>query len=181
MLSIRLRRTGSTKRPYYRVVVADSRDWRDGRFVEVLGHYDPRREPGGRQDRRASARSYWIGKGAQASDTVRSLLKRQRRADGRERRREASACVTSRQLARGLVREPGRVRVHEHVEDGRTVLELSVAPADRGRVIGREGRTADALRTLVDALARAPRRGRASWRSSTDAALRGARARRAAW
>ena len=61
------------------------------------------------------------------------------------------------QLARGLVREPDRVRVHEHVESGRTVLELSVAPPDRGRVIGREGRTAGALRTLVGALAR--RRG----------------------
>ena len=60
-------------------------------------------------------------------------------------------------LARGLVREPGRVHVHEHVEHGRTVIELSVAPADRGRVIGREGRTASALRTLVDELAR--RRG----------------------
>jgi len=56
-------------------------------------------------------------------------------------------------LARGLVREPGRVRVHEHTEPDRTVLELSVAPGDRGRVIGREGRTAGALRTLVAALA----------------------------
>ena len=45
MLSIRLRRTGTTKRPYYRVVVADSRAWRDGRFVEILGHYDPRKNP----------------------------------------------------------------------------------------------------------------------------------------
>ena len=60
-------------------------------------------------------------------------------------------------LARGLVREPGRVHVREHVEHGRTVLELSVAPPDRGRVIGREGRTANAMRTLLDALAR--RRG----------------------
>ena len=56
-------------------------------------------------------------------------------------------------LARGLVREPGRVRVHEHVEHGRTVIELEVAPADRGRVIGREGRTANAMRTLLDAVA----------------------------
>ncbi len=56
-------------------------------------------------------------------------------------------------LARGLVREPGRVRVREHVEHGRTVIELAVAPADRGRVIGRGGRTADAMRTLLDALA----------------------------
>jgi predicted RNA-binding protein YlqC (UPF0109 family) len=61
-------------------------------------------------------------------------------------------------LARGLVREPGRVRVHEHVEGDATVLELEVAPADRGRVIGRAGRTASALRVLLDALAR--RRGR---------------------
>jgi predicted RNA-binding protein YlqC (UPF0109 family) len=60
-------------------------------------------------------------------------------------------------LARGLVREPGRVRVHEHVAAGRHVIEISVAPADRGRVIGREGRTVNAMRTLVDALAR--RRG----------------------
>jgi predicted RNA-binding protein YlqC (UPF0109 family) len=60
-------------------------------------------------------------------------------------------------LARGLVREPGRVRVCEHVEHGRVVIELSVAPGDRGRVIGREGRTVNALRTLLDALAR--RRG----------------------
>ena len=56
-------------------------------------------------------------------------------------------------LARGLVREPGRVHVHEHVEHGRTVIELEVAPADRGRVIGREGRTANAMRTLLDAVA----------------------------
>jgi predicted RNA-binding protein YlqC (UPF0109 family) len=62
-------------------------------------------------------------------------------------------------LARGLVREPGRVRVFEEREDGRTVLELEVAPADRGRVIGRNGRTAQALRVLVEALAR--RRGEA--------------------
>ncbi len=74
MLSIRLRRTGSTKRPYYRVVVADSRAWRDGRFVEVLGHYDPRRSPVVvKLD--AERANYWLGKGARASDTVRSLLK----------------------------------------------------------------------------------------------------------
>ncbi len=77
MLSIRLRRTGSTKRPYYRVVVADSRDWRDGRFVEVLGHYDPRRNPAVVKID-AERAQHWIGKGARASDTVRSLLERER-------------------------------------------------------------------------------------------------------
>ena len=62
MLSIRLRRTGSTKRPYYRVVVADSRDWRDGRFVEVLGHYDPRRNPAVVKIDAERAK-HWIGEG----------------------------------------------------------------------------------------------------------------------
>jgi small subunit ribosomal protein S16 len=75
MLSIRLRRTGSTKRPYYRVVVADSRAWRDGRFIEVLGHYDPRKNPAVVKIDAERAK-HWLGKGAKASDTVRSLLKR---------------------------------------------------------------------------------------------------------
>ena len=75
MLSIRLRRTGAAKRPYYRVVVADSRATRDGRFVEVLGHYDPRPDPAVVKIDTERA-SYWLSKGAQPSDTVRSLLKR---------------------------------------------------------------------------------------------------------
>ena len=75
MLAIRLRRTGSSKKPYYRVVVADSRNWRDGRFVEVLGHYDPRRDPAGVTIDSERAK-YWIEKGARPSETVESLLKR---------------------------------------------------------------------------------------------------------
>jgi small subunit ribosomal protein S16 len=75
MLAIRLRRTGSTKRPYYRVVVTDSRSWRDGRFVEVLGHYDPRNSPVVVKIDRDRAR-FWIEKGAQPTDTVRGLLRR---------------------------------------------------------------------------------------------------------
>jgi small subunit ribosomal protein S16 len=57
-------------------VVADSREPRDGRFVEVLGHYDPRKEPAVVKID-AERTEYWIGKGAQPSDTVRSLLKQQ--------------------------------------------------------------------------------------------------------
>jgi len=78
MLAIRLRRTGSTKRPYYRVVVADSREPRDGRFVEVLGHYDPRRDPAVVKID-AERAEYWIGKGARPSDTVRSMLKKDKK------------------------------------------------------------------------------------------------------
>jgi predicted RNA-binding protein YlqC (UPF0109 family) len=61
-------------------------------------------------------------------------------------------------LVRALVEAPDRVFVQERVEGGVSVLELEVAPDDRGRVIGRRGRTADALRTVLDAVGR--RRGR---------------------
>lgn len=75
MLSIRLRRAGTTKKPHYRVVVADSRCWRDGRFVEVLGHYDPRKSPAlVKID--AERAQHWIAKGAKPSETVASLLKK---------------------------------------------------------------------------------------------------------
>jgi small subunit ribosomal protein S16 len=73
MLSIRLRRVGSAKRPHYRVVVADARDWRDGRFLEILGHYDPRKNPAVVKIDAEKARE-WIAKGARPSETVRSLL-----------------------------------------------------------------------------------------------------------
>ena len=56
-------------------------------------------------------------------------------------------------LARALVKEPGRVRVTEWTEDGVVHLDLEVSDLDRGRVIGRGGRTADALRTLLEAVA----------------------------
>ena len=75
MLSIRLRRAGTTKKPHYRVVVADSRCWRDGRFVEVLGHYDPRKSPVVVKIDAERAR-HWIAKGAKPSETVASLLKK---------------------------------------------------------------------------------------------------------
>jgi small subunit ribosomal protein S16 len=76
MLRIRLRRVGAKKQPYYRVVVADSRSPRDGRHVEVIGHYNPRTEPETvviREDRAL----YWLSQGAQPSDNVRRFLERQ--------------------------------------------------------------------------------------------------------
>jgi hypothetical protein len=57
-------------------------------------------------------------------------------------------------LARELVEDPGRVRVEEWTEDGVVHLDLEVSERDRGRVIGRQGRTADALRTLLEAVGR---------------------------
>jgi small subunit ribosomal protein S16 len=73
VVSIRLRRTGTNKRPTYRVVVADSRAPRDGRFLEILGHYNPLTEPPTVKIDRAKVQA-WIAKGAQPSTTVRRLL-----------------------------------------------------------------------------------------------------------
>lgn len=72
---IRLRRTGTTKRPAYRVVVADSRAARDGRFIEVIGHYNPLSDPPTLKIEAEKA-SAWLKKGAQPSSTVKSLLAR---------------------------------------------------------------------------------------------------------
>ena len=75
MLVIRLRRAGSKNRPFFRVVVTEGKSARDGRFVEVLGHYNPRTKPETlvlNQDRVA----HWMKNGATPSDTVRTLIDR---------------------------------------------------------------------------------------------------------
>ncbi|HEY7366818.1 MAG TPA: 30S ribosomal protein S16 [Methylomirabilota bacterium] len=78
-VSIRLRRTGTTKRPTYRVVVTDSRSPRDGRFIEIIGHYNPLSDPPTVKIDRARAQA-WISKGAQPSNTVKRLMQRVREA-----------------------------------------------------------------------------------------------------
>ena len=75
MVVIRLRRAGSKKRPFFRVVVTDSRAARDSKFVEILGHYNPRTKPA-LVDVQQERVDYWISKGAVPSDTVRTLIKR---------------------------------------------------------------------------------------------------------
>ena len=78
-VSIRLRREGTTKRPYYKVVVADKRSPRDGKFIEIIGNYDPRKQ-GDNANIDVSRADYWVSKGAQPSDTVRSLIRKVRKA-----------------------------------------------------------------------------------------------------
>ena len=75
MVKIRLRRMGAKKAPYYRIVVADSRAPRDGRFIEEVGTYNPDAE--GEQLKVNMDRvQYWIASGAQPTDTVRGLMKK---------------------------------------------------------------------------------------------------------
>ena len=75
MVAIRLRRAGSKKRPFFRVVVTDSRAARDSRFIEILGHYNPRSKPAVVQVDKTRV-DYWLQQGAQPSDSVRTLIAR---------------------------------------------------------------------------------------------------------
>jgi len=75
-IRMRLRRTGKKKQAYYRVVVAESTSPRDGRFIEVVGHYDPNRDPAHIEFTEERA-LYWLKSGAHPTDTVRSLLSKQ--------------------------------------------------------------------------------------------------------
>ena len=75
MVKIRLKRVGAKKQPFYRVVVADSRSPRNGRFIEEIGYYNPLTNPAEiKIDAEKAAK--WIGNGAQPTETVKALLKK---------------------------------------------------------------------------------------------------------
>ena len=101
-VKIRLRRMGYKKHPFYRVIVADSRSPRDGRFIEEIGTYDPNQEPS---------------------------------------------------VAKSLVDHPEQISVTETEKDDIIKVELTVAPEDMGKVIGKQGRIAKSIRTVVKAAA----------------------------
>jgi small subunit ribosomal protein S16 len=79
LLSIRLTRLGATKRPFYRIVVTERDAKRDGRFVEILGHYDPTATPAVVKIDRERL-DHWLARGAQPTDTVRRCLRAEKRA-----------------------------------------------------------------------------------------------------
>ena len=75
MVTIRLSRIGSKKRPYYRIVVIDKRRAQNGRFLEVVGQYNPIANPV-QLEVNAERAQYWLSKGAEPSETVRSILRK---------------------------------------------------------------------------------------------------------
>jgi small subunit ribosomal protein S16 len=79
-VAIRLRREGSKDRPFYRIVVADSRSRRDGRFIEMIGTYDPMKKGEDNALVDLPKADEWIGKGAKASETVASIIRKARKA-----------------------------------------------------------------------------------------------------
>ena len=89
-VAIRLRREGALNRPYFKVVVADKRSPRDGKFIEIIGTYDPKK-PGNNSTLKLDRVDYWISKGAQPSDTVRSLIKKNKNPEAAAKKAEAVA------------------------------------------------------------------------------------------
>ena len=81
MVKIRLKRMGMKKHPFYRIVVADERSPRDGRFIEEIGFYDPMKQPAEIKVDNEKAAD-WMKKGAQPTDTVRKLLKKSGAIEG---------------------------------------------------------------------------------------------------
>jgi small subunit ribosomal protein S16 len=96
MVRIRLRRVGRKKAPAYRIVVADSKSPRDGKFIEIIGQYAPRQSDDQKLKIDVERVNYWMNVGAQPSDTVRALLRRagvlkQRHEDRLGRKLQAAA------------------------------------------------------------------------------------------
>lgn len=89
-VTIRLRREGALNRPYYKVVVADSRSPREGKFIEIIGTYDPKK-PGHNSTLKLDRAEYWIARGAQPSDTVRSLIKKNKNPEAAAKKDAAAA------------------------------------------------------------------------------------------
>ncbi|AKJ63389.1 30S ribosomal protein S16 [Kiritimatiella glycovorans] len=89
-VKIRLRRMGTNKKPFYRLVATDSRYYTKGRFLEVLGWYDPKREDGG-CELKLNRVDYWLEQGAEASETAKSLIRKARKTQAAPSADEAPA------------------------------------------------------------------------------------------
>ena len=91
-VAIRLRREGALNRPYFKVVVADKRSPRDGKFIEVVGTYDPKKR-GHNSTLKLDRVEYWLGKGARPSDTVRSLIKKNKNPEAAAKKAAAAEAM----------------------------------------------------------------------------------------
>src|SRR5213083_324987 len=89
-VAIRLRREGALNRPYFKVVVTDTRSPRDGKFIEIVGTYDPKKT-GQNSTLKLDRIEHWISKGAQPSDTVRSLIKKTKNPEAAAKKAAAAA------------------------------------------------------------------------------------------
>jgi small subunit ribosomal protein S16 len=124
-VSIRLRREGALNRPYYKVVVADSRSPREGKFIEIIGTYDPKK-PGHNSTLKLDRAEYWIARGAQPSDTVRNLIKKNKNPGAAA---EKAAAAAAKKAAAAPKAAPAPVAVEPAVASAPAAPDITQAPA----------------------------------------------------
>ncbi len=152
-VKIRLARHGAKKRPYYRIVVADSRCPRDGKFIEEVGRYNPCTEPAMVQFDLEKV-DQWIKNGAQRPIRLPAAEARSRERVSimAEQTEDIVGLVES--VVRPLVEFPDDLEItSSDAEDGSILVEVRVNEEDAGKVIGRQGRVIKAIRTLARAAA----------------------------
>lgn len=153
-VKIRLKRMGSKRNPFYRIVVADSRAPRDGRSIEQIGTYNPVVNPVEVKIDEDKALD-WMSKGAKPSDTVRNLFSKEgiMKKFHEQKNQVAKQCDNMKALIEtivtSLVDHPEDIVITETEEETKIVYHLSVHPEDVGKVIGKNGRIAKAIRTVV--------------------------------
>lgn len=128
MVKIRLRRMGAKKRPFYRLVVADSRNARDGRFIEVIGYYDPTVDPPVLKVDVEKAQE-WLDKGAQPTDVARGLLKLKGLLGGQSETSKARAEAKAEAKKRGKVKAQAPAILEEAASAAETAAETAVEQA----------------------------------------------------
>lgn len=128
MVKIRLRRMGAKKRPFYRLVVADSRKARDGRFIEVIGYYDPTVDPPVLKIDVEKAQQ-WLDKGAQPTDVARGLLKLKGLLGGQSETSKARAEAKAEAKKRGKAKAQAPAIVEEAAPAEEVAVEQVAAEA----------------------------------------------------
>jgi ribosomal protein S16 len=159
-------RLGSNKKPFYRIVAADARSPRDGKFLEILGSYDPRKTPH-LLDVNTERVKNWLANGAKPTNRVEKLLSKLMQwwlwllglslETNSAIKQEVIEMDKLKELvihiAQSLVDFPEQVEVKEVAGEQTAVLELKVAQEDLGKIIGKQGKTAKAIRTILGAAA----------------------------
>ncbi len=123
-VAIRLRREGALNRPYFKVVVADTRSPRDGKFIEIVGTYDPKKA-GQNSTLKLDRIEHWISKGAQPSDTVRSLIKKTKNPEAAAKK---AAAVAAKKAAPAP--KPAPVEAEPVTSSAPAAIEPAATPAE---------------------------------------------------
>src|SRR5712664_2239126 len=124
-VAIRLRREGALNRPYFKVVVTDTRSPRDGKFIEIVGTYDPKKA-GQNSTLKLDRIEHWISKGAQPSDTVRSLIKKTKNPEAAAKK---AAAVAAKKAAPAPKPEPAPAPAPVEAEPVTSSAPVAIEPA----------------------------------------------------